>query len=37
MVTTLAAQTFSHYAPVGILILMAVGFAVTNLVLTNRG
>jgi NADH-quinone oxidoreductase subunit A len=32
---TLATDTFSHYAPVGILLLMAVGFGVGNLILTS--
>jgi len=32
---TLAADTFSHYAPVGILLLMAIGFGVGNLILTS--
>lgn len=32
---TLAADSFSHYGPVGLLLLMAVGFAVGNVVLSS--
>ncbi len=32
---TLAAETFSHYAPLGVLLLMAIGFGVGNLILTS--
>ena len=32
---TLATQSFNHYGPVGILLLMAVAFGVGNLVLTS--
>lgn len=33
--TTLAAGTFSHYGPVGLLLMMAVAFGAGNLVLTH--
>jgi len=32
MLATLASETFSHYAPIGVLIVMAVGFGVLNVV-----
>lgn len=32
---TLVAETFSHYAPVGVLLLMAIGFGVGNLLATS--
>lgn len=31
----LASETFSHYAPVGVLLLMALGFGLGNLLLTS--
>jgi len=34
MLTTLAADTFSHYAPLGLLIAMVIIFAAANLILT---
>jgi NADH-quinone oxidoreductase subunit A len=35
MLTTLATDSFSHYGPLGVLILMAVVFATANLILTH--
>ena len=35
MLTTLAAESFNHYAALGVLILMALGFGAANLVLTH--
>ena len=35
MLATLAAETFSHYAPIGVLIIMAVGFGVLNVVASS--
>jgi len=35
MIQVLATDTFSHYAPVGVLLLMALGFGVGNLILTS--
>ena len=35
MIDTLATETFSHYAPVGVLFVIAVAFGVGNLVLTS--
>ncbi len=35
MATPLATQTFSHFGPVGVLLLMAIAFGVGNLILTS--
>jgi NADH-quinone oxidoreductase subunit A len=35
MVQTLASGSFNHYAPIGVLLLMAVGFGLGNLILTH--
>ena len=35
MITTLATDGFNHYAPLGVLLLIALGFAGGNLVLTH--
>ena len=35
MLTTLANDSFSHYGPLGVLVLMAVVFATANLILTH--
>jgi NADH-quinone oxidoreductase subunit A len=35
MSVTLAAETFSHYGPIGVLLLIAVAFAAGNLVITH--
>lgn len=35
MVTTIATSNFSHYAPIGLLLLMAIVFGVSNLILTH--
>ena len=35
MLPTLAAETFSHYAPIGVLLIMAIGFGVANVVASS--
>lgn len=35
MISTLAADSFNHYAPLGVLLLIAVGFGVVTIVMTH--